>query len=176
MSSRKRWTLQSARIWVSEWITGGSCCNMGYSKTRERQNSSTWFLPASTPRHHMDPQKRAPYRSKIYIERPRKQRRLVLVLGEQTLLRSRKFLWSQPPVPASLWSKRSTRTAGSLPLNTLEETKGMVTTRVEAEDRLPNRGCAGGVMIVVTRSHSCRLFLRHEECEFLCPNLNHPKY
>jgi hypothetical protein len=44
----------------------------------------------------------------------------------------------------------------------------MVTTRVEAEDRLPNRGCAGGVMIVVTRSHSCRLFLRHEECEFLC--------
>jgi hypothetical protein len=43
------------------------------------------------------PPKRAPYRSKRWIEKTRKQDRIILVLGEQTLMRSRKFLWSQPP-------------------------------------------------------------------------------
>jgi hypothetical protein len=43
----------------------------------------------------------------------------------------------------------------------------MVTTRVAAEDRLPNRGCAGGVTILVTGSHSCCFFLHHAELEFL---------
>jgi hypothetical protein len=45
--------------------------------------------------------------------------------------------------------------------------KGVVTTRAAAEDRLPNRGCAGGVTIMVTGSHSYRFFLQHEEFEFL---------
>jgi hypothetical protein len=43
----------------------------------------------------------------------------------------------------------------------------VVTTRVTAEDRLPNRGCAGGVTILVTGSHSCYFSLQHEEFEFL---------
>jgi hypothetical protein len=43
----------------------------------------------------------------------------------------------------------------------------MITARVAAEDRLPNRGCAGGVTLLVTGSHSCHFFLHHEEFEFL---------
>jgi hypothetical protein len=43
----------------------------------------------------------------------------------------------------------------------------VVTTRVAVEDRLPNRGCAGGVTILITRGHSYRFFLQHEEFEFL---------
>jgi hypothetical protein len=43
----------------------------------------------------------------------------------------------------------------------------MITARVAAEDRLPNRGCAGGVTLLVTGSHSCYFFLHHEEFEFL---------
>jgi hypothetical protein len=161
---------------VSEWITGGSCCNVGHSKTREHQNSSTWFLPASTPRHHMDPPKRAPYRSKRSIEKTRKQDRILLVLGEQTLMRSRKFLWSQPP---SIYQRHPDRNDQREPqrashyIYAPEETKGVVTTRVAAEDQAAKPGLRGRCddlghrkSLEVTRiAFSCNM----RSLNFFCP-------
>jgi hypothetical protein len=141
---------------------------VGHSKTREHQNSSTWFLPASTPRHHMDPPKRAPYRSKRSIAKTWKKYKIIFVLGEQNLLRSRKFLWSQPRSTSVTLIETLNENRSEPPtIYAPKDTKGVVTTRVAVEDRLPNRGCAGGVTILVTRGHSYRFFLQHEEFEFL---------